>query len=622
LFILTIYSNISKRVNIDKAITIIASVLIFFSTIIIAITPPATGYEISLYGAYPGYFWVLVISSMSCGILILVHQAFTKQSSRWWIGGFVSILVINLVILLLPIVRGYLTWGNADVLTHIGMIKDILFTGHFASIGQMGENFYPAIHILCAEISLLTGLTPELLAELIPILFTIFYMVSICLLARQVGSSRGQILLITAFGSLLLFNHENLMLSPSVECFFLFPMTLFLFVKTLSSAQRPQYTMLFSIILLLTPFIHPGDGSMFLILAFMCFCVSLWLYNKIGEIRLINGFKNGIPQSSWILFTPILILLLTWFVWFSSFSVFNGSIRQIWEALKGLNITTAESYSNILSKANMSLFQFGYLFFKMWGNAAIYILIGGIISIGLFVNLVSHNIRVKPYQLIFTFLFVVFFAILVVVFFTNVLNVAYNREIKYVIFSATILSGLTLYSIFADWHKTLGVFLISAILIIGATIGLFNTFPSPIVRESNSQVTNTDMTGMAWFLSHRNESLLIEEGGGIDQDRFADAIYGTSSNHYNIRYNPILPDHFGYPDNNTFGDSYTQDTYLIENKLSIIIYPDIFPDFTTLWRFTPEDFQRLDTSDPTVDTIFTSNEFWVYYVHGTGIEAP
>ncbi len=158
-------SSVSQRVNIDKLLATVAFIFIATALFVVATACPATGYEISIYDAYPSYFWFFIIAAIACGIIILVRQAFAETPSHWWIAGFLAIMFANLVILLLPIFRGYATMGRWDVLSHIGYTRDILLTGHLTSYGEAVANYYPVIHIIIATLSHLTGLTPMLLAQ-------------------------------------------------------------------------------------------------------------------------------------------------------------------------------------------------------------------------------------------------------------------------------------------------------------------------------------------------------------------------------------------------------------------------------------------------------------------------
>ncbi|CAD6490808.1 MAG: hypothetical protein ANIMEMIM_00020 [Candidatus Argoarchaeum ethanivorans] len=611
--------------RVTKIFAIIGFSCIASALYIIAITPPATGYEISIYDAYPSYFWLFLIAAIACGIIILVRQAFAEKPSRWWIAGFSVIFFTNLVILLLPFFRGYVTFARTrgDELTHIGYIMDILLTGHFVSAGAAGANHYPIIHILGANLSLVTGLTPELLAELFPGFFTLFYMFSIYLLSTVIASYRGQALLITAFGSLLLFKHENLMLAPAVACFYMLPFTLFLLCKARTSANRLSYSLLFILILLLTPFLHPGDGTIFLILIFICISFSLWCYLRIKKPLGKAGSSCFVPQSISSI-NPSLILVVIWFTWFSVHSAFAGTVRTTWNWLVyQIGTTTAMEFADILAKAELSLPELVELVLKMWGHAVIYCLVAAVISVLVWKRFLSPRGRIDAWQFSFSCLFIVFGVLLFIAFFSRAIWVDYCREMRYVIFAATILNGLCLYSLFHNWHRKIGIFIISLLLIASATIGVFNTFPSPIVVEANSQITEMEMTGMGWFFEYRSESLLIDDRG-VPQIRFWAALHGVATPHPNIRCYPpdSPPDHFGYLENVAYGESYTEDRYYVDCKLSRIIYPEMAPEYKSLWKITPEDFYRLDNDDSSVSKLYSNGELWVYYVHGSVTISP
>lgn len=611
--------------RVTKIFAIIGFSCIASALYIIAITPPATGYEISIYDAYPNYFWLFLIAAIACGIIILVRQAFAENPSRWWIAGFSVIFSTNLVILLLPFFRGYVTFARTrgDELTHIGYIMDILLTGHFVSAGAAGANRYPAIHIIGANLSLVTGLTPELLAEVFPGFFTLFYMFSIYLLSQEIASSRGQTLLITAFGSLLLFKHENLMLAPAVACFYMLPFTLFLLCKARTSANRLSYSLLFILILLLTPFLHPGDGTIFLILIFICISFSLWCYLRIKKPLEKSESRCSIPQSISSI-NPILILFVTWFIWFSAYSVFAGAVKDTWNWLVyQIGTTTSIEYANTLAKAELSLLELVELFLKMWGHAVIYYIVAAVISVLVWKRFLSPRGKIDAWQFSFSCLFIVFGLLLFVAFFSKAIWVTYCREIRYVIFAATILNGLCLYSLFHNWHRKVGIFIISLLLIASATIGVFNTFPSPIIVEANSHVTEMNMIGMEWFFEYQNDSLLIDDRG-VPQIRFWCALHGVATRPHNIRCYPpdSPPDHFGYLENVAYGESHTEDRYYVDCKLSRIIYPEMAPEYKLLWKITPEDFYRLDNEDPSVSKLYSNGELWVYYVLGSGIVSP
>jgi len=595
----------SKEIIINYKLLII-SVLIFISLVFaMAIsTPPVADYEISIYDAYPPYFWFLLIAYISCNIVLLICQGFNKISSNWLVFAFIGILFSNMLILLLPIARGYLTLGRGDVLTHIGEIKEIILTGHFSF-----SNIYPAIHIFVTNLSLITNSSPELLAMLVPIFFIVFYMVSIYFLASEISLHKGQILLVVAFGSLLLFKHENEMLAPSVQCFYLLPFVLFLFFKM---EKSPSHSNLIAFILILTiiPFLHPGEGTLLLVVIFICISLSNYLLRFIKNIQIKSLF---LINQKYILYS-FLILFIIWFSWFSFSSTFYGTFKEIlnW-MIYGIGKTTAIEYSTLLEKANLSSLDFIRLFLNMFGQFVIYCSVGLIIILYLILRFMSKKHQIDLQQFIFSILFVVFGILLFVAFFSKVW-LEYGRGMRYVMFSATILNGLGLHSLFHK-NKCSGMILIVAILIVAATFGVFNTYPSPAVREANSQVTRMEVSGMSWFFFHKSESIFADSLF-TDQFRFAHLILGSHNIPQNIRYNALPPEHFGYDLKNMYGEYFGTDRYFVDGELSRIFSPSVFPEYESLWKFTPYDFYRLDHIDQSVSKVYSNGGFWVYYVRG------
>ncbi|KAF5431156.1 putative membrane protein [Candidatus Methanophagaceae archaeon] len=121
-----------KEDRITKILAIIAFIFIISVLAIIAKTPPVSGYELSIYDAYPWPFWMFICISISCGIIILIHQAVSEQEqkSNWWLIGLCIVILSNAIFLGLPFFRGYYIYPTGDALSHLGWMKDIITTGH------------------------------------------------------------------------------------------------------------------------------------------------------------------------------------------------------------------------------------------------------------------------------------------------------------------------------------------------------------------------------------------------------------------------------------------------------------------------------------------------------------
>ena len=224
------------------------------------------------------------------------------------------------------------------------------------------------MHILTANLYFLTGLKPELIFQILPISFIIFYMVSMYLLARIIAPEHDKIIIILGFASVLLFKHENLMMAPSVIAFFILPCILLIYYKTrILNSNNKLYAILLVLILLILPFIHPGEGTLFLIIIFSAINFAPWILGKISKSSTaeVITFRSGI--------NIILILLVLWLLWITSFSTFGEQVTQILGWLfHEVGTTTANQYLTTLSKANLSFFDFVSLLIKLNGQYIIY----------------------------------------------------------------------------------------------------------------------------------------------------------------------------------------------------------------------------------------------------------
>jgi len=114
--------NIIKSDIFEKILAIIAFLFNILSLIIIVKTPPASIYEISIYNAYPWYFWFFILTGIFLGQLIIfvnVYYRSSEKNHKGWQLGLLAILIPIFILLFLPIIRGYVTFDKSDQFTHI-----------------------------------------------------------------------------------------------------------------------------------------------------------------------------------------------------------------------------------------------------------------------------------------------------------------------------------------------------------------------------------------------------------------------------------------------------------------------------------------------------------------------
>ena len=158
--------------RLPKMLCILSFIFIICTILIVSITPPATGYELSIYTAYPWYFWFCLLGSIFLGILVILPGVFRKKKTNLWVFGLAVVFIANLVFLLLPMLRGYVFYGGAgaDIFTHVGLIKEIAETGHIFE-----NNFYPIIHIFSLLVSDILGISVMKILWFIPAFFSLLY---------------------------------------------------------------------------------------------------------------------------------------------------------------------------------------------------------------------------------------------------------------------------------------------------------------------------------------------------------------------------------------------------------------------------------------------------------------
>ena len=588
-----------------KIVAIVAFTFIISALIIIARTHPASGYEISIYDAYPWYFWVFIIASIACGICILVHQAFAEQRSNWWSMGLFIIIFTNLIIFLLPIFRGYFISNVGDEVTHLGLIKDIALTGN---IGR--TNYYPISHILSISLSYISGLNSRLIIKIIPAIFYLIYIGGLYLLAKVIGEKFGQVLLVMAFGSVLLFTYFNIVFLPTQFFLCLIPLILMLLLGKIVSPNRLEYTIVFIILLLPMPFLHPL-GSVFLILLFLLFELSILIHHFLLRRGYVQSATISYPSKTALI--PALVVFIIFFMWFSVFALFRTAAARAYEwFVYGHGTPPVETMVEQLRMAGFTILDFMDLLIKNYGHDLIYILLS---FIAIFIIL--RKLRLRNSLRIEEIFLSLFFLIFSVFYIQTVLGafIYTGRSLRiycWPLMASTVLNGI----VFHEWISKLRgkrfkicISLLTIIIIIAAIIGVFSVYPSPHLKVGNLQVTEMDFDGMEWFFEHKNSDRTFY----FDQLPFRapHALFGcdapkpkTVGRFYQV------PQHLGYEANKTLAYSFKYDAYIVLSERVKAIKTKLWPD---IGGYTLSDLYRL-SSDPAVDKIYFNGELEIWKV--------
>jgi len=590
----------------SRTLTLLLCLLIVLEIIVIISAGPATGYEVSIYDAYPLYFWILQASSLTLGVFLLLRSALCSYNSLYIHAGLTIAIFSNVVLLLLPFFRGYIYLGWNDLPSQIGFISDIQLTGRIGIPFSNWENPYPALHVLVLTSSYIIGLSVEDLMKLLPAFFFAFFIIFTYLLSKKISTSKSQIFLITAFGVLplyaFIYSERIVHLVPRNVTFLLTPFIFYLYFANKQAAGN-KYQIPILLWLLMLPTWHPGNAFI-LILTFLC------LY--VGHKFFINHDHN---YDRSLLFC--LILTFSWLAWFMNLNWFNITIRSL--ALH-FGESEIEGIYRTIERVKMPLTDSIILFIKMSAHLWLYFLMGILLTIYLLWNSLKHK-KINENALLFALLFLFYSALTFAsLFFIPIGSV---RALSYSVFTSTILSGLVIpilrrTRVKPQKNKTqcFKCILMMLLLLPSIVFSHLNMYTSPFIKSANDQVTLADITGFKLFLTHQTEQFLIEDTG-LNQKTKIIAITGLKSAPRNVRdwqtVQQSLPEHFGYNKHSNLGMWYEDDRYLIVDQMSKIHYEKAIPEYREAWRWAPEDFLRL-YGDCSVFRTYDNGGFWIYYI--------
>lgn len=598
-----------------KLLSFIAPLLLLILYVTLLTNPQSTGYELSIYEAYPLYFFVLIVLTLALSTYLSMYSIYKLNSKFFFIINIICIFLTILLLYLIPLARGYAFFGRDDPLTHIGFIKDILNTGHF---GQ--TNFYPIFHLFSYLIIILAGIVPNednflSIRMLIPFLFFLVYVTFIFLIARLKGKENGNKNNIYSYISILLaLTIFNMAFTPSDTLCLFFPC--FLFIFYLDNKKNDMATrIIFVILLFLLPFGHPELVTFGLI-----FFIVYWIFGNLVNkynIRLKFDKINVSNRSS-----HILLLFTTFLVWYGTFTIFSRHITRLanW-FIDQVGSSAISGMVTSIGRADLSPIDFSFLVVKIYGSHILilsFTLLIGFLLLKIFIN--KKQIKMD-YTILFS-LVVITIGFAIISLFNDVI-VSYGRILKYPILFATILIAIYLTNNYISIQKSPKKFYaIFLLLIVASTITVFNAFPSPNVYTFNQQVTKTDMSGNDWLINYGNRTIAtldtyvlfgryIDYFEGSDYAEQYDRSYRIQT--YGTKRFP--PNNFNYTNSSTLGTTYSSDKIMLTSNVVKDYYFKLFPNKA---RFTREDFNKLDNNDQSVDVIYENGEFHIYYINALG----
>jgi hypothetical protein len=585
-----------------KFISFFCFSLILTDLIIIIISGPAEAYEFSIYNAYPWFFWFFMIIAFICGWILILSSAIIHSEKNNWKIGLIAVLILDIILLFMPLIRGYYSYGSGDVLTHIGYMKDIL------NSGNIGGNSYPVDHILGIILHMTSGLSLPDITMIIPPAFSVFFIVSVYLLGKQIFNNKWQSLILIAFSSILLFGNYQMSFFPNGQSLFIIPLIIYLILKIYNTGNK-NILLLCTILSALLVFFHPLV-TVLIIFIFLIYSTIQYTQKK---FKIMQTNKQNL---NYIL--ALLIIIFT--LWSSYLLSLSRVVIPIIDSLLGNDEVRSELQKNleIVNSVQLSPTYLVNLILSTYGQGIILGVLSFFCIFLLYWSITKKKNKPEFYQFFFIggFLFLFLLSGIMFIFngsfgFMRIYSVA-------MIFSLLLISSVFIeifdipnrFQLFLS-SPIFKIFVICFILFATLYFSVFNLYFSPIIKKSNQQITLSDFDGMTTLFEYRDDSLKILELG-VSQDRFYDSIYGQSAKRQNIIYGSVSPpDHFGYQLNVQEATINDNPIYIVMNDQGREFYQHFYPEFIDKWRYSSQDFERMER-DTNYDRIYSNANLEVF----------
>ncbi len=312
-----------------QKIILIFLLLLLSVALIITWNTPATGYEASIYRSTPLILWVSLLASVIAGVtMVVVSIAKDDLDQKFlWKIGLLLIVLSYTICLSLFIIRGYYMWCmTGDPATHIGWITETISQAYAPK-----TVIYPITYIFLSEISIVTDLDLVTLHKIIPILFSVLFIIFMLIFAKIVFSNTIAAVFVALISCSISRTDFYLNLIPNGLSSLLLPLALFVMFQY-AHHRRWVWAVPLFILIILYPVFHPVP-TIFIGLVFL----TLWIPHIVPDIkRCIQEKKLTIPNlksHTFVLILPFLVMLIWFIFWIASFRIWDHTLRSVYQTL-------------------------------------------------------------------------------------------------------------------------------------------------------------------------------------------------------------------------------------------------------------------------------------------------
>ncbi|WP_410767600.1 hypothetical protein [Haloferax sp. DFSO60] len=574
----------------------------FAIAVFVAYQNPATGYELSIYGATPSIYWILVGFAVLCSLIIAVMGEARFRSFALFLGG---ISVFSIVAL--PVIRGYYFLGAGDSLTHLGWARDIV-----SGQTPVSEILYPGIHTFAILLSMFTGYSLEHSFLFVVLAFIALTFLLVPRIASLVFPQDDAVVVIATFSAFLLLpiNTISTHVAPHTfsQAVFFGSLAVFLFLRYVTSRPssesrfRPTALgVLLGLTGIATVLYHPMQALNILILLGLAAVVQ-FIARRTGRWERFHANRPVYAQTA--------ILAIAFFAWIAQRNAFLNTVGAVGRTATGYLGGTPPTAAGAAASQGASLAAIGVsieeIFLKLFLVGTIYTgLMGMLVLASLSRRLDSMpETSAKIQYLTLGALGTLPFALVYIV---GNIGELHFRLLGYLMLIATVLGSvmITLGAIRISPRmgaRTAHAGIVLAFVIL-LPLALLTAFPSPYIYQPNQQVTEMQLDGYQQTFELQNESLVVQS---VRQGpwRYNDATLGVAASE-ETEYDSYVQTN-GLADlNSSFeGAGYLAITDY-DRERELVAYKEL--------RYSQAGFDSLDVT-PGVNRVISNGDFTLFFV--------
>lgn len=549
---------------------VVTTILGALATTAIALAPPATGYEPSIYSAYP--LWMQALFALALvGAVVAALRGAANEDKHHWLSAMGVVFGLYAVLFALPAFRQYVLFGRGsfDTLAHLGYIKTIVDTGHWAQ-----SDWYPLVHIIGAIFEFI-GVPRNAIVAVFQSAFFPVFALSVFLYTRRIIDERTG--MFASIGVLpLIFGPFHATIHPFLLSFFIFPLALFA-----SHHRRRRWALPAGVLLLaLIPF-HPLTAG-----------IAVGYLAISGALS--DRFRSVLPGPSATMFLAGSVILTMWYLGFQRIerviaSLFvattitppsggsSGALTLGHAVIRGIEI-----YGDVALIAGMALVASIIIAGRaLWrwrsgggptGHVPLlaYTAIGFALGIGLFVGPMSNPIRTSRYFLLF-----------------GTIGLA-----------ATIPVVLD--------HPARGTQILAGLAVVGlvaaTVVGAGGIYPN------GNHLTAPESESVNWTLDHTNTDPILSLQMSRKMTLAQTGFHGSPEKWRFQKYNPSLqlPSHLGYSKHRTIAKVHEPPFYVLTKAHDTEYYQASYREqWSSLTWYSERDLRRL-RADPAANRIYSA----------------